>query len=114
MIGGNHEPRAQAGYRLVLLGGRGGRHRAGVLRLAAATVSDADFRKLLDEHPGFRAKLAQFMALYDAADVLDDLKPPHSDTAAAYLREIGRHIMLEAGIPENFLEAMIAGRPALV
>lgn len=74
-------------------------------------MTTAEVQELLAAHPAFERTLRQFMMLYDAAEVLAELKPPNGDTAAAYLREIGRHIIREAGIPENFLEAMIAARP---
>ena len=67
--------------------------------------------ELMAAHPAFVRKVRQFMALHDAAEVLDELKPPHGDTAAEFLREVGNHVMRDAGIPEKFLQAMIANRP---
>jgi hypothetical protein len=73
----------------------------------------ADVRRLLDENPGFARVLQQFMALYDAAEVLAELKPPRHEIAAPYLREIADHVMREAAVGEDFLQALIRGRPPL-
>jgi hypothetical protein len=74
---------------------------------------EPDVHKILDEHPGFAATLGKFMALRDAAEVLAELKPPYYETAAAYLTEIADHVMRDAGLGEDFLQAMIATRPPL-
>ena len=76
-------------------------------------MSTPDVRKILDEHPAFARTLTQFMALRDAAEVLAELKPPYYETAAAYLREIADHVMRDAGLGEDFLQAMIATRPPI-
>ena len=68
-------------------------------------------QELLAAHPAFKRTLTQFMMLHDAAEVLGELKPPHGDTTAEYLREVGSHIIRDAGLPEEFLQAMIASRP---
>ena len=47
----------------------------------------------------------------DAAEVIDELKPPEYQVAAPYLREIAHHVMREAGIDGDFLQALIRGRP---
>ena len=36
----------------------------------------ADVRRILDANPAFARVLRQFAALYDAAEVIDELKPP--------------------------------------
>ena len=58
----------------------------------------ADARRVLDENPAFARVLRQFTALYDAAEVLEELKPPEHQVAAPYLREIAHHVMRETGI----------------
>lgn len=69
---------------------------------------------ILDRNPGLARPLTQFMTLYDAAEVLTELKPPQHETATAYLRGIADHLLRDAGIPEQFLAAMIEARPPLV
>lgn len=78
-----------------------------------AVSADFNVQKFLAAHPEFERKLTQFMMLYDAADVLGELETPHRrwDNAAEYLTETANHIMRDAGIPEEFLQAMIAARP---
>ena len=71
----------------------------------------ADIRRILDENPAFARVLRQFTALYDAAEVIDELKPPEHQVAAPYLREIAHHVIREAGIGEDFLQALIRSRP---
>lgn len=71
-----------------------------------------DWQEFLASHPDLQRKICQFMMLYDAAEVLGELKPPHGDTAAEFLREVGSHIVRDAGVPEEFLQAMIKARPA--
>lgn len=73
-------------------------------------MNEDEISKLIEEHPDFRRTLHQFMALRDAAAVLDELKPPNYKVGAAWLREIGDHVMRDAGMPEEFLQAMIASR----
>lgn len=68
-------------------------------------------QEFLAAHPGLDRRMFQLLSLHDAAGVLDVLKPPHGDTAAEFLREVGNHLMREAGVPEDFLQAMIASRP---
>ncbi len=72
----------------------------------------ADVRRILDENPAFALTLRQFTALYDAAEVLGDLKPPQHAIAAPYLRAIADQVMREA-IGEDFLQALIRSRPPL-
>ena len=72
-----------------------------------------EWQVFLDVHPDFKRRAIQFLALHDAAEILDDLKPPHSDTAADYLREIATHLVREAGIGEDVLQVMIESRPRL-
>ena len=71
----------------------------------------ADVRRILDANPAFARVLRQFAALYDAAEVIDELKPPEHQVAAPYLRAIADNIMRETGIGEDFLQALIRGRP---
>ena len=72
----------------------------------------ADVRRILDANPAFARVLRQFAALYDAAEVIDELKPPpEHQVAAPYLREIADHVMRETGIGDDFLQALIRGRP---
>jgi hypothetical protein len=73
----------------------------------------ADARRILDENPAFARVLRQFTALYDAAGVLGELKPPQHEIAAPYLREIAGHVMRETGIGDDFLQALIRSRPPL-
>lgn len=68
---------------------------------------------MTDENPALALQLARFMTLYDAADVLAALKPPNYETAAAYLQGIADHLMRDAGVPGDFLQAMIASRPPM-
>ena len=75
------------------------------------TDGRADVRRVLDDNPAFARVLRQFAALYDAAEVLDELKPPEHQVAAPYLREIADHVMRETGMGEDFLQALIRSRP---
>ena len=73
-----------------------------------------DVRKILDDHPLFAKTITEFMTLLDAAEVLDQLKPPMHETTAAYLREVANaHIRQMTTLPENFIEAMIKSRPPM-
>lgn len=73
-----------------------------------------DVRKILDDHPLFAKTITEFMTLLDAAEVLDELKPPMHETAAAYLREVANgHIRQMTTLPENFIQSMITARPPL-
>jgi hypothetical protein len=72
-----------------------------------------DARRILDENPAFARVLRQFTALYDAAEVLGELRPPQHEIAAPWLREIADHVMRETGIGEDFLQALIRSRPPL-
>jgi len=81
--------------------------------VSSDTQDTADIRRILAEHPAFARLLKQFMALYDAAEVLEELKPPQHEVAAPYLRAIADNIMRrDASIGEDFLQAMIRGRPS--
>ena len=71
----------------------------------------SEWQEFLDTQPEFKRKLRQFMMLYDAAEVLTELNPPHGDTAAEYLREVGSHIIRDMGVPDSFVQALIAARP---
>lgn len=83
-------------------------------RAQATVVTRADVRRILDENPRFARIVQQFMALYDAAEVLDDLKPPQHEIAAPYLRAIADNVMRrDTCMGEDFLQALIAGRPPL-
>jgi hypothetical protein len=73
--------------------------------------SQPDMQAVLDAHPEFAQKVTQFMTLRDAAEILDAWQPPHYGTAAAYLREVASTVMRQAGIGEDFLQAMIANMP---
>ena len=72
-----------------------------------------EVRRILGENPAFARVLQQFAALYDAAEVLDELKPPQHEVSAPYLREIADHVMRDSGAGEDFLQAMIRSRPLL-
>lgn len=73
----------------------------------------SEWAEFLATRPGFERALRQFMVLHDAADVLDELKPPHGDTAAGFLREVGNDAIRDTGVPEDFLQAMIANKPPM-
>lgn len=77
-------------------------------------MSDDAYQQVLAANPAFTAKAVRFMMLRDAADVLDELKPPHHETASAYLREIADHLMRDAGASEDLLRVMKAVKPAEV
>lgn len=70
------------------------------------------FAGLLGQHPELARAAEDFMMLTDAADVLDDRKPPHGDTAAAFLREVAKAVVNQAGMTETFADAMLANKPA--
>ena len=72
-----------------------------------------EVRRILDAHPAFARVLRQFTALYDAAEVLDGLKPPQHEIAAPYLRAIADNVMRETGTGEDFLQVLIRSRPPL-
>jgi hypothetical protein len=67
---------------------------------------------LLSQFPEFARAAEDFMMLTDAADVLDDRKPPHGDTAGEYLRETAKAIITQAGMPGGFADLMLANKPA--
>jgi hypothetical protein len=69
-----------------------------------------EVRRVLDENPAFEYVLRQFMALYDAAEVIGELEPPQHEVAAPYLRAIADQVMREA-IGEDFLQALVRSRP---
>lgn len=75
-------------------------------------ASRADVRRILDENPAFAHVLQQFMALYDAAETLEELKAPQCEVAAPYLRAIGDQVMREAA-GADLLTAMIRTRPPM-
>lgn len=75
--------------------------------------AETTWRTWLEDNPAFAKRLTQFMSLHDAAQVLGELQPPYHETAAQYLREIADTVMRETGVGEDFLHAMIAGRPPL-
>jgi len=70
--------------------------------------------KLLSEHPEFARSLRQFMALYDAAEVLDELKPPQGDTAAEFCREVAKATLSRTGCGDDFIAAVIRTRPPAI
>lgn len=72
-----------------------------------------EVRRILDENPAFARILQQFAALYDAAEVLEEFRPPQHEIAAPYLRGIARHMMRETGVGDDFLQALIQSRPPL-
>ena len=71
----------------------------------------ADVRRILDANPAFARVLRQFTALYDAAEVIEELKPPEYKIAVPYLREIADHVMRDTGVGDDFLRALIRSRP---
>ena len=74
----------------------------------------ADVRKILDEHPAFARIIQQFATLSDAAEVLDELKPPQHEIAAPYLRAVADNVIRrDTSMGEDFLQAMIHGRAPL-
>jgi hypothetical protein len=74
----------------------------------------AEVRRILGENPAFARILRQFAALYDAAEVLEELKPPQHEIAAPYLRAIADNVMRrDASIGEDFLQAMIRSRESV-
>jgi hypothetical protein len=68
---------------------------------------------LQELNPAFARSIRMFCALYDAAEALDILKPPHGETASEYLREVALHIGRETGAGEDFVQAMVAARPSM-
>jgi beta-phosphoglucomutase-like phosphatase (HAD superfamily) len=76
------------------------------------TDTAAEVRKILDANPELERVLRQFMALYDAAEVLEHLDPPRA-AVAGYLRTVASATMDAAGIPGEFTQVMIAARPAV-
>lgn len=58
-------------------------------------------------HPAIDRSVHQIIMLYDAAEVLDELQPPHGDTAAAFLRDVGSHVARDLGGGEDFAQALI-------
>jgi hypothetical protein len=76
-------------------------------------VSDtAAWDRILDEHPQFRRTVTDFMMLLDARRVLEHHQPPMHETAAAYLEEVGRTLMVGTGLPDEFVEACIKVQPS--
>ena len=78
-----------------------------------ATADRAEVRRILDANPAFARVLRQFAALYDAAEALEELKPPQHEIAAPYLRAIADKVMRATGIGEDFLQAMLRGRESI-
>lgn len=73
-----------------------------------------DVEKLFAEHPLFERKVRQFTALLDAAEVLSDLGPPNSEATAFYLQAVAERLIRETtSLGEEFLQAMIKGRPSV-
>lgn len=72
----------------------------------------ADIREILAANPALERLLRQFMALYDAAEVLDGLdnQPTRRAAAAAYLREVAAELMARSGIPDEFVQLMIEAK----
>ena len=82
--------------------------------MTSAEGQAAEARKyadMLSQHPQLARAAEDFMMLTDAADVLDDRKPPHGDTAAAFLREVAKALVTQAGLTEEFADAMLASKP---
>jgi hypothetical protein len=78
---------------------------------------EAASRQLTDlfaADPEFARAAEDFMHLTDAADILDDRKPPHGGTAAAFLREVAKAVITQAGMPGEFADAMLASKPPRV
>ena len=76
------------------------------------TVIDAG--KIFAENPLFERKIRQFTALLDAAEVLGDLKPPNSEATAFYLQAVAERLIRKTtSLGEEFLQAMIKGRPSV-
>jgi hypothetical protein len=74
----------------------------------------AEVRRILGENPAFARILRQFAALYDAAEVLEELKPPRHEIAAPYLRAVADNVMRrDTSIGEDFLQAMIRARESI-
>lgn len=84
------------------------RRKAGAESATAMTVQE-----VLARNPRFNRKVRQFVALLDAAEVLSDVKPPNSDATAFYLRTVAEGLMRETKVGEEFLQAMIAGKPSV-
>jgi len=78
--------------------------------MAADDVRELMYQRLLAAFPDFKVKAYQWMMLRDAAAVLRELKPPEyrHENAAAYLEETADRLMRDAGLPEQYLQAMIA------
>jgi hypothetical protein len=74
-------------------------------------MSGDAYQRVLAANPAFAAATVRFMMLYDAAEVLGELKPCNYLAAAAYLREVADHLMRDAGVPGELLRVMIAARP---
>ncbi len=73
-----------------------------------------DAARIFAEHPLFERKVRQFMTLLDAAEVLGDLRPPNSEATAFYLQAVAERLIRETtSLGEDFLQAMIKGRPSV-
>ena len=75
-------------------------------------MSEGLYERITEIAPEFARAARQFMALYDAAEVLDDLNPPYGDVAAEFCREVAKTVMNRTGMGEAFTEAMIRSRPS--
>jgi hypothetical protein len=51
------------------------------------------------------------MMLLDAKRVLERHQPPRHETAGAYLEEVGRALMADAGLPAEFVQTCIDHMP---
>ena len=79
--------------------------------MTTPTPDAAFIESVLDAHPLFRRSVMDFMACLDAKRVLERTKPPMYETAAAYLGEVGRTLIRETGLPEDFIQACVANMP---
>lgn len=68
---------------------------------------------LLREHPALGLAVTRFMALHEAAQVLEELQSPGWAAMAKYLKGTGNQVAREAGLPPEFVQAMVSARPPL-
>jgi hypothetical protein len=71
----------------------------------------AAWNRFLENHPGLKRATTDFMMLFDAKRVLERHQPPMHETAAPYLEEVGRTLMRNAGLPDDFVQACIDHMP---
>jgi hypothetical protein len=71
-------------------------------------MSDAEARRILDEHPGVRAIFADVTALIGAQEALASRRPGDSfaRTVGLYLEQTARDLL--AGLPQEAADAAIA------